>query len=107
MAKFNTATTKNAGGKGFLGTINTQTINHQGGTGFLRDEKSELFLAAVSDFMDLTPLRGTSRACLYCPRIRVKVTFTFSGTRSGYLPESGPSPSEDTIKPVTYPYLKF
>lgn len=51
MAKFNTATTKNAGGKGFLGTINTQTLNHQEGTGFLRDEKSELFLAAVSDFM--------------------------------------------------------
>ena len=51
MAKFNTATTKNAGGKGFLGTINTETLNHQGGTGFLRDEKSELFLAAVSDFM--------------------------------------------------------
>lgn len=51
MAKFNTATTKNAGGKGFLGTISTETLNHQGGTGFLRDEKSELFLAAVSDFM--------------------------------------------------------
>lgn len=51
MAKFNTSNTKAANGKGFLGTINTQTINHQGGTGFLRDEKSELFLAAVSDFM--------------------------------------------------------
>lgn len=51
MAKFNTSKTKAANGKGFVGTIGTQTINHQGGTGFLRDEKSELFLAAVSDFM--------------------------------------------------------
>lgn len=51
MAKFNTSKTKAANGKGFVGTISEQTINHQGGTGFLRDDKSELFLAAVSDFM--------------------------------------------------------
>jgi len=51
MAKFNTSTAKARNGKGFVGTVNTETINHQGGTGFLRDEKSELFLAAVSDFM--------------------------------------------------------
>lgn len=51
MAKFNTPRTKAANGKGFIGTVGTEVINHQGGTGFLRDEKSELFLAAVSDFM--------------------------------------------------------
>lgn len=51
MAKFNTKSTKNRAGVGFTGTIGAEVINHQGGTGFLRDEKSELFLAAVSNFM--------------------------------------------------------
>ena len=51
MAKFNTKATKNRAGEGFTGTIGVETVNHQGGTGFLRDEKSELFLAAVSNFM--------------------------------------------------------
>ena len=51
MAKFNGAGVKTAT-KGFTGTIDQQVINHNGGTGFLRDEKSELFLATVSTFLE-------------------------------------------------------
>lgn len=53
MAKFNGAGVKTAT-KGFTGTIDQKVINHQGGTGFLRDEKSELFLATVSSFLENT-----------------------------------------------------
>lgn len=51
MAKFNGAGVKTAT-RGFTGTIDQKVINHQGGTGFLRDEKSELFLATVSSFLE-------------------------------------------------------
>lgn len=49
MSKYNTATARSRAGVGPIkSTTTTTTFN--GANGFLRDEKSELFLAAVSDF---------------------------------------------------------
>ena len=48
MARLNTKTSKPRNGATKLKSTGKATINHQGGVGFLRDEKTELFLAAVS-----------------------------------------------------------
>ena len=48
MARLNTKTSKPRNGATKLATTGARTFNHQGGVGFLRDEKTELFLTAVS-----------------------------------------------------------
>ena len=54
MARLNTKTSKPRKGATKLATTGARTINHQGGVGFLRDEKTELFLAAVSSLNEDT-----------------------------------------------------
>lgn len=54
MARLNTKTSKPRKGATKLATTGATTINHQGGVGFLRDEKTELFLAAVSSLNEDT-----------------------------------------------------
>lgn len=54
MARLNTKTSKPRMGATKLATTGARTINHQGGVGFLRDEKTELFLAAVSSLNEDT-----------------------------------------------------
>ena len=54
MARLNTKTSKPRNGATKLATTGSTTINHQGGTGFLRDEKTELFLTAVSSLNEDT-----------------------------------------------------
>ena len=54
MARLNTKTSKPRKGATKLATTGARTINHQGGTGFLRDEKTELFLTAVSSLNEDT-----------------------------------------------------
>lgn len=54
MARLNTKTSKPRNGATKLATTGATTINHQGGTGFLRDEKTELFLTAVSSLNEDT-----------------------------------------------------
>lgn len=54
MARLNTKTSKPRNGATKLATIGARTVNHQGGTGFLRDEKTELFLTAVSSLNEDT-----------------------------------------------------
>lgn len=54
MARLNTKTSKPRNGATKLATTGARTINHQGGTGFLRDEKTELFLTAVSSLNEDT-----------------------------------------------------
>lgn len=54
MARLNTKTSKPRSGATKLATTGARTINHQGGTGFLRDEKTELFLTAVSSLNEDT-----------------------------------------------------
>ena len=50
MSKFNTTSVRARNGEGFIGTATVEVRNHNGGTSVLRNAKSELFLAAVSDF---------------------------------------------------------
>ena len=50
MTKFNTSGVKSRNGDGFLTTTN-QAFNHAGSLAYSRDEKSELFVSAVSDFV--------------------------------------------------------
>ena len=54
MARLNTKTSKPRNGATKLATTGARTINHQGGVGFLRDEKTELFLTAVSSLNEDT-----------------------------------------------------
>ena len=54
MARLNTKTSKPRNGVTPLATTGARTINHQGGVGFLRDEKTELFLTAVSSLNEDT-----------------------------------------------------
>ena len=54
MARLNTKTSKPRKGATKLATTGARTINHQGGVGFLRDEKTELFLTAVSSLNEDT-----------------------------------------------------
>ena len=54
MARLNTKTSRPRKGATKLATTGASTINHQGGVGFLRDEKTELFLAAVSSLNEDT-----------------------------------------------------
>ena len=54
MARLNTKTSKPRSGATKLATTGARTINHQGGVGFLRDEKTELFLTAVSSLNEDT-----------------------------------------------------
>lgn len=54
MARLNTKTSKPRKGATQLATTGARTINHQGGVGFLRDEKTELFLTAVSSLNEDT-----------------------------------------------------
>ena len=54
MARLNTKTSKPRKGATKLATTGASTINHQGGVGFLRDEKTELFLTAVSSLNEDT-----------------------------------------------------
>ena len=54
MARLNTKTSRPRKGATKLATTGATTINHQGGVGFLRDEKTELFLAAVSSLNEDT-----------------------------------------------------
>lgn len=51
MAKFNNSTARARNGESFISTTGTTSKNHKGGLGFERDAKSELFLSAVSDFV--------------------------------------------------------
>lgn len=50
MSKFNTTSVRSATGRGFVESTGEATTNHNGGEAFVRSDKSELFLAAVSDF---------------------------------------------------------
>ncbi|GAA2810574.1 TROVE domain-containing protein [Kitasatospora paracochleata] len=50
MSRFNTRRAKAAPASPVT-TTGQRTVNHQGGTGFLRDEKSELFLLAVTNLV--------------------------------------------------------
>lgn len=52
MAKFNTSTARARNGEGVIKTTGEKAVNHKGTVGFLRDEKSELFLSCVSDFVE-------------------------------------------------------
>lgn len=52
MAKFNTANVSARNGEGFIKTTGESALNHKGTSGFVRDEKSELFLSCVSDFVE-------------------------------------------------------
>lgn len=54
MARLNTKTSKPRKGATKLSSTGQATINHQGGVGFLRDEKTELFLTAVSSLNEDT-----------------------------------------------------
>ena len=54
MARLNIKTSKPRNGATKLATTGARTINHQGGVGFLRDEKTELFLTAVSSLNEDT-----------------------------------------------------
>lgn len=54
MARLNTKTSKPRKGATKLSSTGQATINHQGGIGFLRDEKTELFLTAVSSLNEDT-----------------------------------------------------
>lgn len=51
MAKFNNSTARARNGESFITTTGVTAKNHKGGLGFERDAKSELFLSAVSDFV--------------------------------------------------------
>lgn len=50
MSKFNTTSARARGGLGPIETTPEKAVNAKGGDGFLRTDKSELFLAVVSDF---------------------------------------------------------
>lgn len=50
MSKFNTTSVRAKNGNGFTATESEATTNLAGGDGYARAPKSELFLAAVSDF---------------------------------------------------------
>lgn len=54
MARLNTKTAKPRKGVTKLASTGARTINHEGGDGFLRDEKTELFLTAVSSLNEDT-----------------------------------------------------
>lgn len=51
MAKFNTPTTTPRNGEGVIKTSGATGVNAKGAVGYVRDEKSELFLSCVSDFV--------------------------------------------------------
>lgn len=50
MSKYNTATTRSRAGVGPIKSTVVTSTTFEGAVGYLRDEKSELFLSAVSDF---------------------------------------------------------
>lgn len=50
MSKFNTPNVRTRNGLPVIEDTGLQATNHKGGTGYTRTPKSELFLAAVSDF---------------------------------------------------------
>lgn len=52
MSKFNTTSVSARNGEGFIKTTGETTLNAKGAVGFVRDEKSELFLSCVSDFVE-------------------------------------------------------
>lgn len=52
MSKFNTSTVSARNGEGVIKTTGETTLNAKGAVGFVRDEKSELFLSCVSDFVE-------------------------------------------------------
>lgn len=54
MSKFNTTSVRARNGEGVLKSSGVAAVNHNGGTGYGRDEKSELFLLAVSSFVEDT-----------------------------------------------------
>lgn len=60
MAKFNTSTATARNGIGFTSTTGVTGTNHKGAKGFERDAKSELFLSAVSDFVQDTFYESSS-----------------------------------------------
>ena len=54
MARLNTKTSKPRKGATKLATTGARTVNHQGGVGVLREERTELFLAAVTSLNEDT-----------------------------------------------------
>lgn len=52
MSKFNTSTVTARKGLGFIESTGETAINHGGQVGYARTPKSELFLSAVSDFVE-------------------------------------------------------
>lgn len=54
MGKFNDTNVRARNGEAFITTTGETITNHKGAVGFARDEKSELFLLAVSDFVENT-----------------------------------------------------
>ena len=51
MSKFNNSSARARAGVGPVKSVPTSNLlTHEGATGFARDAKSELFLAAISDF---------------------------------------------------------